>query len=324
MSTNVFWLAIIFLASFFFLARSSTALVSALSGIARLLGISEYLVAFLLMSFATSMSELFIGITSAARGVTGLSLGNVLGANLLNITLVIGVSVLANKGIMLESKISRANFWLIFILSLFPLLLGADGVISRADGVILIVSFFIYVWHVLGEKEYFSKIVNHKPKGIEGVSRAAKSLLIFFAAVAVLLLSSAFLVWSGSKIASKTAFTLFSFGAIFVALGTTLPELAFGVRAALKQRGSMAVGNSLGSIAFNSAFIVGLVSLIRPITISGLSQFFFVAGAFIAAFILFNIFVYSRTFISRREGVLLIGVYAAFILLEFWFKNGLK
>lgn len=321
---SVFWLSAIFLLSFFFLARSSAALVSALGGIARLLGISEYLVAFLLMSFATSIAELFIGVSSAVSGAPGLSLGNILGANLLNITVVIGISVLISRGIELESKISRANFWLIFILSLFPLLLGADGVISRADGAILLVSFFIYVWHVLGEKEYFSKIVNHKPKGIEGVSKTAKSLLVFFASVAVLLVSSAALVWSGSQIAPLISFTLFSFGAIFVALGTTLPELAFGVRAALKEHGSMAVGNSLGSIAFNSAFIVGIVSVIRPITISGVSQFFFVAGAFITAFILFNIFVYSRTFISKREGVLLIFVYGAFIVLEFLFKNGLK
>lgn len=323
MDLNFFWLSIIFLASFFLLARSSAALVGALNGIARLLGVSQYLAAFLLMSFATSIPELFIGIVSAARNVAGLSLGNVLGANLLNISLVIGASVLASGGITLESKISRTNFWLIFILSLFPLLLGADGVISRADGAILIVSFFIYIWHILGEKEYFTKIVNHKPKGTEAVSKTAKSLLIFFAAIAILLFSSGFLVWSGSKIASKMAFTLFSFGAVFVSLGTTLPEMAFGVRAASKGYGSMAVGNSLGSIAFNSAFIVGLISIIRPIIIDGLSQFFFAAGAFIVAFLLFNIFVYSRTFISRREGILLILVYAAFIILEISFKNGL-
>ena len=86
----------------------------------------------------------------------------------------------------------------------------------------------------------------------------------------------------------------------------------------------MAVGNSLGSVAFNSAFIVGIVSIIRPITIEGLNQFFFVAGAFIAAFVLFNVFVYSKTFISKREGFILLAVYAVFLLLEFWSKNGLK
>ncbi len=321
---NFWWLIAVFLASFLFLVRSSSSLVKSLTGIARLLSISEYLVAFVLMSFATSISELFVGISSAVSGSSALSLGNIFGANLLNITLIIGTVSLIYGGIELESKISRANFWLIFILSLFPLLLGADGVISRADGVILLVSFAIYIWHVLGEREYFSKAVNHRPTGIAGVTGAARDLAAFFIAVAILVASSAALVWSGVKIAALASFTLFSFGAIFVALGTTLPELAFGIRASLSKHGSMAVGNSLGSVAFNSAFIVGLVSIIRPITINGLNQFFFVAGAFIAAFVLFNIFVYSRTFISKREGVLLLMVYAVFLIMEFWFKNGLK
>ncbi|MEK7566987.1 MAG: sodium:calcium antiporter [Patescibacteria group bacterium] len=321
---SFWWLIAIFLASFLFLVRSSSALVKSLTGLARLLGISEYLVAFILMSFATSIAELFVGISSAVSGSPSLSLGNIFGANLLNITLIIGAASFIHGGIELESKISRSNFWLIFVLSLFPLLLGADGVISRADGIILLASFAIYIWHILGEKEYFSKTVDHRPLGIAGLTGAARDLLVFFAAIAILLASSAALVWSGAKIADFMAFTLFSFGAIFISLGTTLPELAFGVRAALSKRGSMAVGNSLGSVAFNSAFIVGIVSLIRPIVINGLNQFFFVAGAFIVAFILFNIFVYSRTFISKREGVLLFAVYFAFLLLEFWFKNGLK
>lgn len=321
---NFWWFIAIFLISFLFLTRSSSSLVKSLSGLARLLGISEYMVSFMLMSFATSISELFVGVSSAVTGSSTLSLGNIFGANLLNITLIIGVASLIHGGIELESRISRSNFWLIFVLSLFPLFLGVDGVISRADGLILLTSFVIYIWHVLGEKDYFSKSMNHYPQGLRGLKNAAKDLMIFFTAVAILLISSAALVWSGTKIAGLAAFTLFSFGAIFVALGTTLPELAFGVRAALSRHGSMAVGNALGSVAFNSAFIVGIVSLIRPIVISGLNQFFFVSGAFIAAFILFNFFVYSRTFISKREGILLLGVYALFLALEFWFKNGLK
>ena len=318
---NILWISAIFLTSFLFLVRSSSSLVKSLTGIARLFGISEYLAAFILMSFATSVAELFVGVTSAISGSPGLSLGNIFGANLLNITLVIGVSSLIHGGIELESKISRINFWLIFVLSLFPLMLGADGVISRADGAILLISFTIYIWHVLGEREYFSKAINHKPPRVSGLTNTARDLLMFFTAVAILLFSSAALVWSGVKLADLMAFTLFSFGAIFVSLGTTLPELAFGVRAALSKRGSMAVGNSLGSIAFNSAFIVGIVSLIRPIAVNGLNQFFFAAGAFVAAFVLFNIFVYSKTFISKREGSLLIAIYFVFLLLEFWSYN---
>lgn len=319
---SIYWLLLAFAISFYFLVRSSSLLVGSLTGLARILGLSEYLVAFILMSFATSIAELFVGVSSAISGANLLSLGNILGANLVNLTLVIGAASLMRGGIEMESKISRGNFWLIFILSLFPLLLGADGIISRADGVILLLSFLVYVWHVLGEKEYFKKIVNHKSAGLEEASKTFKDLLWFLVAVAVLLLSSSVLVWSGVRIAGIISFGLFAFGVIFISLGTTLPELAFGVRAALSRHGSMAVGNSLGSVAFNSAFIVGVVSIINPIVISGLSQFFFVFAAFAVAFLLFNFFVYKRENISSKEGVALIAVYLIFLLLEFWLKNG--
>jgi len=313
---------VVFLASLFFLTRSSSLLVRSVTGIARLMGISEYMVSFIFMSFATSISELFVGISSAVNGANILSLGNILGANLVNLTLVIGISSLVRGGIKMESKVSRGNFWLIFILSLFPLMLGADGVISRADGLILLVSFLVYIWHVLGEKEYFSKILNHSQQGLESVGETARDLAWFFAAAVLLLLSSSALVWSGVRIADKISFGLFSFGVIFIALGTTLPELAFGVRAALSRHGSMAVGNALGSVAFNSAFIVGMVSLIRPIYIPGLGQFLLVSLAFVGAFVLFNLFVFRRADVSRREGAILLAVYLIFLALEFWTKNG--
>lgn len=312
----MFLLLAVFAASFFFLVRSSAVLVSSVTGLARLFRLSEYMVAFILMSFATSISELFVGVTSALSGVPILSLGNILGANLLNITVIIGAVALIHGGLEVESKISRRNFWFIFLLSLFPFLLGSDGVISRLDGVILLISFFVYLWHIMSEREYFTKIVNKRTEGLKGLKKTAHDLLFFFIAIAVLLASSAAIVWSGKQLADIFSVGLLSFGVIFLALGTSLPELVFGVRAAFSNHGSMTVGNALGSIAFNSMFIVGLVSIIHPIVIVGMGQFFFVIGSFIVAFLLFNIFVYRRTDISRKEGVLLIAVYLVFLLLE--------
>ncbi|MCH7883600.1 sodium:calcium antiporter [Patescibacteria group bacterium] len=309
-------LLLVFLLSFFFLVRSSALLVSSLAGLARLFRLSEYLVAFLLMSFATSVSELFVGISSATGGIPALSLGNILGANLLNLTVVIGVVALLHGSLEVESKISRQNFWFIFFLSLLPLLLGLDGIISRADGLVLLVSFFVYIWHILGGREYFTRVANHHPKGLRGLRKTTHDLLYFAAAITLLLVSSAALVWSGKALADHFSVGLLSFGIIFVALGTTLPELTFGIRAALSKHGSMTVGNALGSIAFNATFIIGLVSVIHPIVIGGMEQFFFVIGAFVIAFILFNIFVYRRTNITRKEGVILLAIYIAFLVLE--------
>lgn len=312
----MFWFFVVFIVSFLVLARSGALLVNALTGLARLLRLSEYMIAFMLMSFATSISELFVGISSGIGGISEFSLGNILGANLLNLTIVIGVAVLISGRLVIESKISRSNFGFIFGLALLPVLLGIDGVISRADGAGLILMFILYMWHVAEDREYFTKIANHHPLGPEAVKGTLRDLVMFGLGIVLLLVSSAGLVWSGKSLASIFSLGILSFGVLFVALGTTLPELTFGIRASLKNHGSMAVGNSLGSIAFNSAFIVGIVSLISPIRIAQFNEFIFVMGALIVAFILFHIFVHRKTDISRKEGTLLIAVYIVFFIFE--------
>ena len=306
----------IFGASFLVLARSSSILVNSLTVLARIFGISEYAIAFLLMSFATSIAELFIGISSAIGGVPELSLGNILGANLLNITVVIGIPALLAGGMKVESKLERRNFWFIFFLALFPFFLASDGLISRGDGVILLLGFISYIWLVFGEKEYFSKAYNHysSPTGI--IHDTLRSLLELFLGTAFILISSAALVWSGSELSSGLLIGGFFLGIVFVALGTTLPELAFGVRSALSQHGSMAIGNALGSVAFNAAFIVGIVSIIRPIKVAGFSELYSVFFAFIAAFVLFNFFIHKNDDISKKEALMLIMVYFVFLIFE--------
>lgn len=307
---------LIFAGALLVLVRSSGILMTSLIGLARLLRLSEYLVAFILMSFATSVSELFVGISSAVDGVPELSLGNILGANLLNLTVVIGISAFLAGGLSVESKLSRKNFWLIFFLSFLPFLLGADGIISRADGLALLVTFFIYIWHILEEREYFSKAINNHPTGTSTGRPLLHTLARFTLAIGLLIGSSYAATWSAERIATSLSFDLLSFGVLFVALGTTLPELTFGIRSAIARHGSLAVGNSLGSVAFNATFIIGLVSIVHPIAVAEHSVALLVA--FAAAFILFNAFLYRNTTIARFHGLLLALIYVAFVAVEYF------
>lgn len=307
---------LIFVASLAILAKSSAILVRSVTGLARLFRLSEYAIALLVMSFATSVSELFVGISSAFEQIPTLSLGNILGANLLNISLVIGLPALIAGNLKVESKIERRNFWFIFFLSLFPFFLGIDGVISRGDGIILLLGFISYVWLIMGEQEYFTKVYNSFDF-VGVVRKTASNLFLFALGVILLLLSSGFMVWSAKQVLGAFSLEHLFFGIIFVALGTTMPELAFGIRAALSEHGSMTVGNALGSIAFNAAFILGIVSIITPIEISAFSELFNVIVAFVAIFIMFNIFLYRGENISRREGIFLILAYVAYLIFEF-------
>lgn len=310
-------LILIFAVAFITLARSSTLLINGVTALARILHLSEYTIAFLLMSFATSVSELFVGISAAVSGISALSLGNIFGANLIDITLVIAIPVFLSGRLTIESKINRRNFWFIFFLSLFPFFLGFDGIISRGDGIILLAVFICYIMLVAGEREYFSKTYEmhrfHEPALL---NRKARALIFLGTGILFLVVSSAVLVWASREISLRFTIQALSFGIIFIALGTTLPEMVVGIRAALSGHGGMTMGNALGSIAFNSSFIVGLVSVIRPIPIANQSEFLYVLGAFIAAFLLFHLFIYRKNTIEIKEAVILVLVYLIFISFE--------
>lgn len=287
--------------------------------LARFFKLSEYVLAFILMSFATSIPELFVGISSAVGGFPVFSFGNILGANFINITLVIGLIAVFSNGLAIDSKIKQRNFWLVFFIAFMPILLAMDGLLSRGDGLVLILSFVIYLLGLIGEKEYFTKVMNGLKLKQVFSGAAFKNIWKFLLGIVILLISSAVLVWSGKELSGVINFGLFSFGIIFVAIGTALPELVFGIRASMLKHQSMSVGASIGTIAFNSAFVLGTVSLISPIRIVDFSTFWIASGFLFIALLLFNVFLYKRSNITRIEGISLVLLYVVFLLTQFAF-----
>jgi len=306
----------IFVASFIVLSYAGSLLVRSLTRISEVLGLSEYIVAFVLMSVATSIPELFIGISSITQGIPDLSLGNVLGTNLLTLTLIIGVIAIVSNGIKVDSKISHQNFFIIFFIAFLPILLGTDGIISRGDGILLLVAFFIYVWRLLGEKEYFTKRIKDMEFSLASILGAFKNFRQFFLGIVLLIVSSFSIVWASKWIVGSMDISFLAFGILFIALGTSLPELMFGIKAAFMKHESMTLGNSLGSIAFNATFIVGITALFSPLKTDFADGMFFVSVFLFLAFLLFNMFSYSKSGISRREGVMLILLYLLFLFFE--------
>lgn len=306
----------IFVTSFIVLSYAGALLVRSLTRIAKLFGISEYLVAFVLMSVITSVPELFISIFSLVQGVPMLAFGNILGTNLLTITLIIGVVAIFSGGIKIDSKISHQNFFIIFFITFLPVLLGVDGIISRGDGLVLLIAFLLYMWKLVGDKDYFTKRMEDfefSPGSILGVF---KSFRKFFLGIALLVASSFFIVLSSKSIVASMDSTFLSFGMLFIALGTSLPELMFGIKAAFMEHPSLTLGNALGSIAFNATFILGLISIIRPVEIDLLGEVFLVPIFLFIAFLLFNFFSYSQSKISRNEGVMLLLLYIVFLAFQ--------
>lgn len=307
---------IVFILAFFALVRAGAVLVHSLTGIARFFDVSEYLVAFVLMSFATSVPELAIGISAALQGVSELSLGNILGSNILDLTLVIGSVCLIANGIRLERKLTMRGFMSIFVVGLLPILLALDGVISRFDGSILLILLAIYVVGLVRDKTYYSPALVEFTHDKKYFVEALKQGWHFLLSIIFLGISAGFLVWAGGQVALAIGLGATAFGALVLAIGAALPELVFGVKAKTLAHADLAVGNILGGIVFKSLGVIGLVAVISPVVVAPTATFSVTAFFFIGAFFLFYRFIYTKDTINRTEGALLLLWYILFLIVS--------
>lgn len=316
----IFLYIALFLISVFVLVKSGSAAVKCLVAISRYLRISEYVLAFILMALATSLPEFFVGINSALAKAPVLSLGNIIGSNIVNLSLILGAVVIFAKGIKIESKIAKRDAWIVFFISILPLLLLVDKNLSQADGGILLIVFIWYLRHILKAKEAFRKRMDHIVRTIERFQQFVRDLLIFVAAIAILLISSWGVVKTATLIAEGLELPLVLIGLVLVAIGTSLPELVFGIKAVITKHEGMNLGNLIGSTVMNSTLILGITALIYPIRIENFNMIL-TGGLFMVFIILIvNFFIATKEKISRKEGVMLIGLYVAFLIIEFLLK----
>lgn len=316
----IFLYLVIFVIASYTLVKSGTILVKVLTVLSRYFRLTEYVFAFILMAFATSVPEIFVGITAGIRGVSTISLGNIIGANLVNLTFVLGLVVIVAKGLKIESKIAKRDAWIIFFIALLPLLLLFDKQISRGEGILLMIVFTWYIYHILRQKDAFQKRMDTMSHDIGAFKKLLKNIFYFVIALGVLILSAWGVVETAKLIAGELYLPLTLIGIVLVALGTSLPELVFGVRAVIARHEGLSLGNLIGSVVVNSTFILGLVAVINPIKIENFNVIY-TGGAFmIIAILLANLFITTKEKISWKEGLFLIVFYLGFLVAEFLLK----
>jgi len=316
----IFLYLVLFLISVFVLIKSGVGAVKKLIAIARYLNISEYVLAFILMALATSLPEFFVGINSALSKTPVFSLGNIIGSNIVNLTFVLGLVVVIAKGISIKSKIAKRDAWIVFFISVLPLLLLLDKKLSQADGVILLIIFIWYLRHILMAKEAFRKRMNHLTKDVERFWQFVRDLIVFIGVIILLLVSSWGVVKTGTLIAQEFGLPLVFIGLILVAFGTSLPELVFGIKAVITKHEGMNLGNIIGSTVMNSTFVLGITALICPIEIENFNLILTSGIFMVLAILIANFFITSRDRISRKEGVFLIVFYLGFLVMGFLLK----
>lgn len=314
------WLYIlIFIISCFFLTLSGNWLIESLTRMARFLGWKEFVVAFFVMSFAASLPELLIGITSAFHKIPELSFGNIVGANVIHFTLAIAISALILKGIEVESHTVQAGSFFAVIAAILPLLLILDGVLSRIDGVLLILAFVFYISWLFSKRERFSKIYDSTGFThliIKDFKVFLKDIGILLGGVMILLLSAEGIIRSASFFARTLDFSLPLIGILIVGLGTALPETWFCLQAARKGQSWMVLGNLMGCTAVTATLVLGIVALICPIEIIDFSPFAIARFFLIISALFFLFFIRTDRKITKKEALFLLGLYILFVLVE--------
>ena len=306
-----------FFASAFVLIISGIFLVKSLTKTSRYLGISEFSAAFIIMAFATSIPELFIGVSSAVNGDPSLSLGNIIGANILNLTIITGIIIISAGKIKLKPKKIHDDLNLMFISIILVIILFIIGrELSRIDGLILFSIFFVHTYQIFKKRKKYLK------RKIEGSKRGLSRfywLLIFMLALVGLFISSNFVVNSASGLAIDLGLPKILIGLFLISIATTLPELVFGISASNLRHKSMAIGDQIGTIVVNSTFILGVVAIIHPITAEFTTFIISAVFMLVSAFIFYT-FVKTGNKLEKIEGVSLILIYVLFVIFEFFAK----
>lgn len=292
------------------------------AAIAKRFGISDLVVGLTVVAFGTSAPELVISVMSAISGSAGLAIGNVVGSNIFNILVIIGITAMV-KPIRVEKSVMNNELPLTLLSSVVLLAMGnavvlngaSESVLTRVDGILLLLFFAIFMRytfaqaHALPEPESdpAAQDVSQKPP-----MSTAKAIALVIAGLAGLVGGGNRFVAGASGIASGLGVSEAVIGLTIVAMGTSLPELAASIVAALKGKSDLAIGNVIGSCIFNAFFILGTAATISqlPFGTIGNVDLLTLCGASL----LFLIFarVYRERTITRAEGALMTAGYVAY------------
>ncbi len=303
----------------FLILFSANWLVDGASALAKKFGISDMIVGLTIVSFGTSTPELAISIFSALKGTTDIAIGNILGSNISNILLVLGVSsIIFPISIQLNTKWKEIPFSLlaIVVLSIMANRIFIESsptvnIITRADGLILLCFMIIFLVYTFGIVHQSGNYISHTTDLITISTRKATILVLI--GLIGLFFGGKYLIAGAVEFAKTLGMSEKVIGLTIIAIGTSLPELATSVVAAFKKKSDIAIGNIIGSNIFNIFLILGIAAIIQPIHISTPINFD-IGIAFLSSILLFiSTITFKKKSIDRTEGIIFISLYVCYI-----------
>jgi len=254
------------ISGFFLLIWSADKLIAGAATVARHLGISPLVVGMTIIGFGTSAPEIMVATIASLEGSQGLAIGNAIGSNIANITMVLGVTALITP-LSVHSRILRKEMPILLVATLVAIYFMSDNYLGRLDGSILCSALILLMWwisrralHDRGqdplEKEYVEELPAEMP--------LSKGVFWLITSLVLLTVSSKLLVYGAVNIATAFGLSELVIGLTIIAIGTSLPELAASIAGSMKGEHDLAIGNVVGSNLFNTLIVLGIPGLLAP------------------------------------------------------------
>ncbi|WP_273122946.1 calcium/sodium antiporter [Bacillus weihaiensis] len=310
---------VLLILGFVLLIKGADLFVDGSSSIARAFHVSPLLIGLTIVAFGTSSPEATVSIIAAIEENPGVALGNVIGSNILNTSLVVGVAAILHP-LKVESTTIRkeipftllASLALLILVSDQALQLAGENLLTRGDGFIILLFFLIFLYYIFE----IAKNSREKTKEVETEtvkpSSWKKNTLLTVGGLLGILVGGELVVSNATEIAYSFGMSETLAGLTIIAIGTSLPELITSITAALKKESEIALGNIVGSNIFNILFVLGTTAAIHPLTVSNM----IITDITIMIILTFVLLIFSRTNfkIGKIEGSLLVITYIVYMI----------
>lgn len=319
----IFLQIFILVAGFAFLVKGADFFVDGASSIAKALKIPAVVIGLTIVSFGTSLPELAVSVTSAIENAEGIAIGNVIGSNIVNLMLVAGCAA-AISPMKMEKSLMKKDFPFSILITAALFVMLADkffspdaqqNIISRADGIILLLFFVIFMYSTVSYSLSGQNAESEQPENPEEKSPLAKSILATILGLAGVIIGGQMVVKSATFIAKAAGMSDTLIGLTVVAFGTSLPELVTSVIAARKGENEIAMGNVIGSNIFNILFILGVSAAIRPLNVDPACLYDTIILIFLSALVW--LMARPKFQLGRASGIIMILLYAAYDVFVF-------
>lgn len=302
------------------LALSTNLTLKSIKKLSKKTGLSNYTLANVVLAMGTSLPELLIGIRAGMAGQPSLSLGNVLGSNIADLSIVIGGATLISGHLAISQKVINSDIYYTFLISAAPLLLLIDGKLGLVDGILLILLFLF--WQIISFKSGRGRKGRRILASVKDRFNRKLDNQIIFNLIRLtlgligLIIASNQLINSSEFLALQFKISPLIIGIFLTGLGSSLPELALESKAIGNREAEVATGDLLGSIVVNSSLIIGVTAVISTIKLAQPQIYLTTTLFFLLTFFIFYLFIKTKRTLERWEGAILLMLYFILVSLE--------